>query len=266
MTPSRIARTALVILILFVAAWSLMAILPQLRRSETPPPENTSSGSLSFDPTQARTEANSILSRYAQYPFLNLIPVDVAISSTVTSSQGLEYEGIRFDVPWLGQPAVQTRRDVGTLLTFTDGNFIMLANPFPDRNTLEEFMSSATTSEERNALYSIFGSTTLQSNWSFFNLVLSSNPEVLQTASVAPSTLLEQSILLPIKLTLFYDTNTQAVYRMSVGAFHVLEITDLPVRLQSYLYIFDSSNNGRLITTSAGQNDIDIILSSMREE
>lgn len=214
---------------------------------------------------EARVLAIEELIEFSKDQFLSLTPISRQLgSSSPTSSQQFTYDGITLELPWAGIPTIQSRQGVGTQIKFPDGNFVMLVSPFPDRLIRQEFLSSTT--EDTSKLDTLFGQENLQSNAAFFNLVLSSNLKTLSSFAASSKALFAQEALLPIKLTLFYDSSTQAIYRFSSSNLSAFEFTDLPVKNLSYIDLFDPNDNGHLITTSANQNEIDFIISSVRFE
>ena len=230
--------------------------------------EVQSSSTFSINISVAQGAAAAALAQLSQYPFLSLTPVDRSINASTfpTSAQQFTYEGISLKLPWSGTPQIQSRQGVGTQIKFADGDFVMLANPYPDQLIRQEFMSSIKTTDDQAKFNYLFGQDNLQSNVLFFNLVLNSSLQSLTSSTLSPQELFAQSMLLPIKLTLFFDSSAQAIYRFSTPNFRVFEITDLPLKNQSYIFLYDDQDNGRLITTSANQEDIDFILASAHNQ
>jgi hypothetical protein len=142
----------------------------------------------------------------------------------------------------------------------------MLASPYPGQAIRQNFLSSAKAHNDDAGLNYLFGLDNLQSNAGFMNLVLSSNLRTLSASTSSARDLFAQSMLLPIKLTLFYDSSAQAIYKFATPTLQVWEITDIPTRNQSYLFLYDHQDNGRLITTSADQDEIDFIVTSIQEQ
>ncbi|MDE2018861.1 MAG: hypothetical protein KGJ13_00770 [Patescibacteria group bacterium] len=233
--------------------------------SQTPPIQSSSISSV--DPNAAKQAATVVLAQISQYPFLSLVPINRTISSyTPTSSHEFTYEGISLKLPWSGTPKIQTLSGVGTQIKFPNNEFVMLPNPYPDPLHRQTFLDSIKTNEDREKFNYLFGEENLNSNSAFFNLVLNSSPTTLSSTTSSPKELLAQSMLLPIKLTMFFDSSTQSIYQFSTPDFKVFEFTDLPAKNQSFIYLYDARDNGRLITTSANQNEIDFILSSIKEQ
>jgi len=225
------------------------------------------SSTCGVDPTAAQLDVTTTIhSLAAEYPFLGLTPIDRRISLFQPASfQQFSYEGVSIDLPWPGAVTIQSRKGVGTQIRFPNGKFVMLVNPYPDLSLRQDFVNSAKTSDEQAEFYCLFGQGDLKSNEEFFNLVINASPQTLISGTSSPKDVLAQSLLLPIKLTLFYDSSTQTIYRFPSPTFHVFEFTDWPAKEQSYIFLFDAQDRGRLITTSATQNEIDFIVSSIRE-
>jgi|SRR5579863_2261914 len=236
-----------------------VAVVPP---SPMPAPASSTCG---IDARAAQFVVPTIQEELARYPFLGLVPTDKSTGSFhPTSSQGFAYEGIKLTLPWPGSTTIQSRQGVGTQIRVSDGNFLMLVNPYPDQGIRQEFVNSLKTPSDRAKFDCLFGAHNLQSDTLFFNLVVDSGFH--GGASSTPSdSLLAQSMLLPIKLTLFYDSSTQAIYRFSTPTYRVFEFTDWPVKHQAYVFLFDSQDRGSLITTSASPDEVGFIISSIQE-
>jgi hypothetical protein len=270
------AGSALVITVLLLAAalvvlciWYLvnryLVVKPQEPTFVTSSRLATSS-TFGINPTAAQLSALRTLSQLSKYPFLDLVPTDRSISSFhPTTSQTFTYEGITLMLPWSANPTIQSRASVGTQIRFADGKFVMLVNPYPDQSIRQEFLKSTNTGEDEVTFNYLFGRSNLQSDAAFFNLVISSNLQILRSSTSSPRDRFAQSMLLPIKFSLFSDSSTQAIYRFSTAGLTVFEFSDWPAKQQSYVFLFDSQDHGRLITTSATQGEIDFIISSIRE-
>lgn len=216
--------------------------------------------------SSATTATSTMLEALSQYRFLSLVPQNREMTNIhPTSSEVFTDEGITISLPWTGEPNIQSRTGVGTQIKFPDGNFVMLANPYPFEDIRQNFLSSAGASAaNHDKLFQLLGSY-LQSNEAFFDVVISTNLDWLTSSTSSPEEVYLATELLPVKLSLFFESTTHAIYRFSTPRFRIFEFTDLPVKKQSYLFLFDNSDTGRLITTSGNQNEIDFIVSSLRE-
>ena len=217
-----------------------------------------------FDTSSPGTvTTSSIIGEISQYQFLSLVPQDRNLTDIhPSSSEVFTYEGVIISLPWNGEPSIKSRIGVGTQIKFPDGNFVMLANPYPFATIRQEFLSSEVAANQEKL--SQLGPS-LQSNEAFFNAVLNADLNWLTSATSSPEQAFLGTTLLPIKLSFFFESSTQAIYCFSTSRFRVFEFTDLPVKKQSYLFLFDDRDAGRLITTSGDQDEIDFIVSSLRE-
>jgi hypothetical protein len=206
----------------------------------------------------ARTAAAVVLEKYSSYSFLDLVPITRYVtSSTFPSQSSFTYEGVSLSLPWTGDAKEQSLAGVGTQIKFPDGNFVMLVNPYPDPLHRQQFLSGL-----HGAQNDIFDTKALATDSAFFDLVMNSSLEELAHATSAGD-LVATSLLLPLKLMTFYDSSTTAIYRFATPRFTVFEFTGLPAKRQSYIYYYDAKDEGRLLTTSASQEEIDFIFSSI---
>lgn len=256
--------TALVILIVLVGARVFHAV--HNSPVAVTHPSEVSTSTCAIDASEAHFAARHVLEDLAGDTFLSLTPISRSMAPVnPTYTQQFSYEGISLSVPWAGTPETQSREGVGTQIRFRDGNFVMLVNPYPFGSMLKEFLASAKTAQDQSSVECLFGGSDPNTNAAFFNLVVSSNLYALASSSASPQDLWLQSILLPLKLILFYDSSTQGIYEFSSPNFNVVEFSDWPVQKISYIFLFDSQDRGRLITTSASQREIDFIVSSIHE-
>ena len=135
----------------------------------------------------------------------------------------------------------------------------MLANLYHDPLRREEFLSDFSHVKD-----SLFDTNDVKTNTAFFDLTLRSSLQVLASPTTTPEKLMANALLLPIKLQLFYDSSTAAIYEFAIGKLKVFELTGLPNTKQSYIYYYDEQDQGHLLTTSAEQDEIDFILNSLR--
>jgi hypothetical protein len=221
---------------------------------------------ISVDPSDVRAAANAEIPQLSKYSFLSLTPLERSIGTChPTSYEKFTYEGITIALPWPGVAAIHSADGLGTQIKFSDGKFVMLVNPYPDQNIRQNFLSSAAKVYNQDTLDELFGQNNLTENSLFFNLVLSSTIQLLSSSTSSPDELLSEAMLVPIKLTLFYDASATAIYKFSTLNYQVFEITDLPTTNQSYIFLYDRQDSGRLITTSANQGEIDCMVSSIHE-